>query len=215
MPVAATNRAEGVLERWLDAHIARRAAIELISASFTLLLALGSCVLALGILAWWIGPVPELLWLVPVGFVLTFATYPFVTPRSLPFMSWLRKSHDGGPVREFAASPFSIRFYFWDGYMALSAIYWAPLFFHMAFEEFGKSMAIRALDRPAVLGAIRLLVARESRVPWYELESEFPALPLTALQRQLSLVEGVVFLSNEPAGATLTDSLREEIRAAL
>lgn len=215
MAYAATSVSTSGLEAWLDRHITHSWRVELITACFTLMLAFAATILAIVILAYWIGLDLELLWLVPVGLALTFASYPFITPRPLPFVGWLRESHDRDPLRELHAQPFAVRLYFWDGYVGLSAIYWAPLLFHMAFEEFRKAFAIRMLDRRAVLAAIRLLAERDSRVMWYEFERELPSMPLEALQRQLALVSGVVFLKNEPAGAALTDSLRAEIRAAL
>lgn len=202
------------LETWLERHIAHHWRVELISALFTFALAFATTVLAMVIMAYWIGLELEFLWLVPVGLLLTFATYPLVTPKPLPFVGWLRSSHDRDPLRDLAAQPFAVRYYFWDGYLGLSAIYWAPLLFHMACEELRKALAIRALDRRAVVASIRLLAERDSRVMWHEFEQVLPSLPLTAIQRQLSVIEGVVFLSNEPAGVTLTDSLRQAIRAA-
>jgi hypothetical protein len=215
MAHATTSGSNSSLETWLERHIAHHWRVELISAIFTLVLAFGATVLAMVILAYWIGLDIEFLWLVPVGLVLTFASYPFVTPKPLPFIGWLREHHDADPLRDFYAQPFAVRYYFWDGYLGLSAIYWAPLLFHMAAEEFRKALAIRTLDRRSVIAAMRLLAERDSRVMWYEFERTLPSLPLETLQRQLSLVDGVVFLKNEPAGATLTDALRAEIQAAL
>ena len=213
MVYALTSVSTAGLEAWLERHIAHHWRVELITAFATLVFALSATVLAIVILAIWIGPYPEIVWLLPVGVLLVFASYPFVTPKRLPFMSWLREAHARDPMNDYPVSPFAVRYYFYDDYLALSALYWAPLFFHMAYEEFRKAFAIRLLDRRAVLAAMRLLAERDSRVMWYEFERALPAMPLESLQRQLSLVNGVVFLKNEPAGATLTDALREEIRA--
>lgn len=213
MAYALTSVSTAGLEAWLERHIAHHWRVELITAFATLVFALSATVLAIVILAIWIGPYPEIVWLLPVGVLLVFASYPFVTPKRLPFMSWLREAHARDPMNDYPVSPFAVRYYFYDDYLALSALYWAPLFFHMAYEEFRKAFAIRLLDRRAVLAAMRLLAERDSRVMWYEFERALPAMPLESLQRHLSLVNGVVFLKNEPAGATLTDALREEIRA--
>ena len=215
MPVATTNPKVPNLERWLERHIAHLWRVEFVTACFTLLFAFSASILATVILAIWIGPYPGIVWLLPVGVLMVFASYPFFTPKRLPFTSWLREAHARDPMNDYPSSPFAVRYYFYDDYLALSILYWAPLFFHMAFEEFRKAFAIRLLDRRAVIAAIRLLAGRDSRVMWYEFERELPSMPVEALQRQLSLVNGVVFLKNEPAGATLTDSLRDEIRAAL
>lgn len=215
MANAATSRSTSGLEAWLERHIAHHGRVEFMTACFTLLFACAASILAVVILAIWIGPYPEIVWLLPVGVGLVFASYPLVTPKRLPFISWLREAHARDPMNDYPRSPFAVRYYFYDDYLALSAIYWAPLFFHMAFEEFRKALAIRALDRRSVLAAVRLLAERDSRVMWYEFERTLPSLPLETLQRQLSLVDGVVFLKNEPAGATLTDALRAEIQAAL
>ncbi len=215
MAYGATTVSTSGLEAWLDRHIAHNWRVELLTACFTLLFAFAASGLTIAILAYWIGPFPEIVWALPSGFLIVFLSYPFVTPKKLPFISWLREAHACDPMNDYPRSPFAVRYYFYDDYLALSAIYWAPLFFHMAFEEFRKALAIRMLDRRATLAAMRLLAERDSRVMWYEFERELPSMPLDSLQRQLALVNGVVFLKNEPAGATLTDSLREEIRAAL
>ncbi|CAG0927649.1 hypothetical protein PLCT1_00443 [Planctomycetaceae bacterium] len=213
MPYGATSVSTSGLETWLDRHIAHHWRVELITACFTLLFAFASTILALGLLFNWMRPGVDFVWLIPLGLALVFLTYPFVTPKPLPFLGRLRNNQEQDPAR--SCRPFAVHEYFADGYIAMGAVYWAPLFFHMAFEEFRKAFAIRMLDRRSVLASMRLLAERDSRVMWYEFERALPSLPLEALQRQLSLVEGVVFLKNEPPGATLTDSLREEIRAAL
>ena len=213
MAYGATTVSTSGLETWLDRHIAHNWRVELITACFTLVFAFASTILAMGLLFNWIRPGVDFVWLIPLGLALVFLTYPFVTPKPVPFLGRLRRSHELDPVK--ACRPFAVHEYFADGYIAMGAIYWAPLFFHMALEEFRKALAIRLLDRRAVIAAMRLLAQRDSRVMWYEFERELPSMPLEALQRQLSLVNGVVFLKNEPAGATLTDSLRDEIRAAL
>ncbi len=213
MVYGATSVSTASLEVWLERHITHNWRVELITGCFTLAFAFASTVLATGLLFNWMRPGADFIWLIPLGLALVFLTYPFVTPKPLPFLGRLRSSHELDPVK--SCRPFAVHEYFADGYIAMGAIYWAPLFFHMAFEEFRKAFAIRMLDRRAVLAAIRLLAERDSRVMWYEFERELPSMPLEALQRQLALVSGVVFLKNEPAGAALTDSLRADIRAAL
>lgn len=211
MVYALTSVSTAGLEAWLERHIAHHWRVELITACFTLVFAFASTILAMGLLFNWMRPGVDFVWLIPLGLALVFLMYPFVTPKPLPFLGRLRSNHESDPVK--SCRPFAVHEYFADGYIAMGAIFWAPLFFHMAYEEFRKAFAIRLLDRRAVLAAMRLLAERDSRVMWYEFERALPAMPLESLQRQLSLVNGVVFLKNEPAGATLTDALREEIRA--
>lgn len=214
MSYAAASAPSDRLESWLERHIAHLWHVEFVTALFTLLFAFAATLLTIGVLAYWIGPERHFVAFLTLGLALVFLSYPFVTPRRLPLISWLREAHARDPINDFPRSRWAVRYYFYDGYLALSAIYWAPLFFHMAFEEFRRANAIRSLDRRAMLAAVSMLAERDSRVPWHEFERALPSLPLEALQRQLALIQGVVFVSNEPAGATLTDSLRQEIRAA-
>lgn len=211
MSYTTTSVPTGAIEVWLERHIAYHFLVDVVASLVILVMAVLTCAFLLLFLFTYSSPDSPYPVLVLAALVAMFVTYAFVTPKSLPGLSWLRRAQDAAPIPH---SPFSVGSYFGPGLGLLAAIYWAPLLFHMALEEFRLALAIKRIDRRAAVAALRLLAERDSRVQWYEFEQSLPTIPLETLQRQLRLLQGVVFLRNEPQGCTLTDSCRDEIRAA-
>ena len=89
----------------------------------------------------------------------------------------------------------------------------APRLLKTALGLFHKSLRLARFD--LILGAaiLDLLALRGARVSFREITVQFPGLNPAKIFPQFRDLEGVVFLIKEPAGLSLTEELRKEIRA--
>jgi len=87
----------------------------------------------------------------------------------------------------------------------------APQFFKLAVQALGCSLRLLRLDKDAGAILVLLLLSRPGRVPYRELRNALPSGKLVPLFAGLRHVDGVVFLTSEPQGISLTAELRSEL----
>ncbi len=91
------------------------------------------------------------------------------------------------------------------------ALFWGPCLVTAAGRAFVKAVQLSRLDLAGCGAVLELLYQRPGRIAFEELVRAVPGLDPVKVFPQLMHVDGVLFLSSEPAGLTLSTELREQI----
>lgn len=89
-----------------------------------------------------------------------------------------------------------------------------PRLFWTAFYVFERIDQVRQIDVATCGKIIRLALKRAERVEATEIADAFPDIPLQPTMRQLSLIDGVVFLTNESVGLSIANRFKDDLEAA-
>jgi hypothetical protein len=90
-------------------------------------------------------------------------------------------------------------------------LFFGPRLVTAAGRAFVKAVKLRRLDLAGCGAVLEILYQRPGRMAFEELVRAVPGLDPVKVFPQLTQVDGVLFLSSEPAGLTLSTELREQI----
>ncbi len=93
----------------------------------------------------------------------------------------------------------------------LDVIYVAPQLFKLALDFLNKGIRLSLIDRAACAGVLTVLAEHPGRVSYSSIANALNLERPVRTFRQVSLIDGVVVLTSEPYGLSLTADLREEL----
>ena len=96
--------------------------------------------------------------------------------------------------------------------LATDCLFSGPRLVNTAFGGFAKSVRLARLDVEPCARVLAALCRRDGRVSFLDLAALLPASNPVRVFPQLRDIEGVVFLTMEPVGLSLTAELRQELR---
>lgn len=92
-----------------------------------------------------------------------------------------------------------------------SILYSGPRLCHAAFRLYHKTKRLRNLDTGITAWVLAMLLQRPGRLPFAEIAAQMPEHDPAEVFPPLRDLEGVVFLSEEPPGLSLTAEFRGEM----
>jgi hypothetical protein len=93
----------------------------------------------------------------------------------------------------------------------VDVIYVAPQLFKLALDFLNKSIRLALIDRGVCASVLAVLAEHPGRVSYSSIANALSLERPVRTFRQVSLIDGVVVLTSEPYGLSLTADLREEI----
>jgi hypothetical protein len=99
------------------------------------------------------------------------------------------------------------------GHLFLWIMFTGPRLFSWASSQFRESKRLLALDTHSCAAVLWLLLCRNKKVPYEDIQTELPWLEMDSAIPQLLTIPGVVRLQTAPAGLSMTQDLRDAIRA--
>ncbi|MEX0717431.1 MAG: hypothetical protein WD066_12630 [Planctomycetaceae bacterium] len=94
--------------------------------------------------------------------------------------------------------------------MILTILFVGPRAMMGAWRSCVRARELQQVDVKNCVPVLRIALHRQRRVPFVELADTLPDVDWQSAVRQLSLLDGVVFLPSEPAGLAVTPSFADE-----
>ena len=99
------------------------------------------------------------------------------------------------------------------GAVFMWTMFTGPRLFIWAASQFRESQRLLAQDTHSCAAVLWLLLCRNKKVPYEDLQTELPWLEMDSAIPQVMTIPGVVRLQTAPAGLSMTQELRDAIRA--
>ena len=90
-----------------------------------------------------------------------------------------------------------------------------PRFFWTAWYVFGRITQVKEIDSESCGKVIRMVLKRSERVEAAEVAEKFKSMDMPTTLRQLSLIDGVVFLTKESVGISLANRFKDDLEQSL
>ena len=95
----------------------------------------------------------------------------------------------------------------------LWVLFTGPRLFDWAFRSFAGARRWKQMDIDSCAAVLWILMAQSGKVSFDEIRRKLDRLDLEAVLPEIRRVDGVVFLKTTPAGLSLTQDLRDQIRS--
>ena len=96
---------------------------------------------------------------------------------------------------------------------SLWILFTGPRLFDWAFRSFAEARRWKQMDLHSCAAVLWILMSQSGKVAFDEIRRQLDWLDLDAVLPEMRRVDGVVFLKTAPAGLSLTQDLRDEIRS--
>lgn len=96
----------------------------------------------------------------------------------------------------------------------LNMAFVVPRLFWTAWYVFGRIEKVKRVDVPNCSKVLRLVLKRSERVQASEIAEHFQDMPTPQVMYDLSLIDGVVFLTKESVGISLANRFKDKLEAA-
>ena len=91
-------------------------------------------------------------------------------------------------------------------------LFTGPRLLDWAFRSFGEARRWKQMDIHSCAAVLWVLMSRSGKVSFDEIRQKLDWLDLEAVLPEMRRLEGVVFLKTAPAGLSLTQDFRDQIR---
>lgn len=93
--------------------------------------------------------------------------------------------------------------------MIVPRMFWTARYLHKRVAE------VRDIDVPACGRVLRLALQKAERISVNEVEEKYPKMEIVKTMRQVSLIDGVVFLTKDGIGLSLASRFKEDLEESL
>jgi hypothetical protein len=128
----------------------------------------------------------------------------FIGNRFAPRRDLMDKQLSEGPDRSIRRQVVPL-FFLW-------VLFTGPRLLDWAFRSFGEARRWKQMDIHSCAAVLWVLMARSGKVSFDEIWQKLDWLDLEAVLPEMRRLEGVVFLKTAPAGLSLTQDFRDQIR---
>jgi hypothetical protein len=128
----------------------------------------------------------------------------FIGNRFAPRRDLMDKQLSEGPDRSIRRQVVPL-FFLW-------ILFTGPRLLDWAFRSFGEARRWKQMDIHSCAAVLWVLMSRSGKVSFDEIRQKLDWLDLEAVLPEMRRLEGVVFLKTAPAGLSLTQDFRDQIR---